>query len=430
MADKLWVGGASTVAQVQTDVFAGGAWTGDGTILATMTSEDGTSTQTVSLATTAVSSEAQLDLFLSSLQGSSDTMFQAVTFSKSGADTILSTASVAGTPFYLAITEFSDDTTGTITEVKDGTGASVLSEGPSDWNVDGSGQYTGTNWRTGGDTNAVKPADSDTVRISTGSYDIRYGLFQSSIDLNELRITPGYKGSIGQGSNSIYLRIDVTSSGAQAVTVNSRGQETWLDTTCPDVHVLGGPAGVNLLQLAGDVDNLHISGPVNGTITCKAAMVLDNVYVTGAPRAVVNLGAAITSLDQVWVDSGTVTINDCAIATNSAGDATERNGINVMGTGTVIHKGDLDTSVCPRWRQMGGHGEYNGQGTLTELIVYAGHFTLNNSTADAVTVSTTNQHGGTVTDDAGIVNATWTTFNRDGGGGVVSGADIKLYSQS
>ena len=420
MADKLWVGGASTVAQVQTDVFAGGAWTGDGTILATMTSEDGSTTQVVSLNSTAVSSEAQLDLFLADLQGSSETMFQAVTFSKSGADTILSTAKVAGVPFYLAMTEFCDDTTGTITEVNDGTGASVLSEGPSDWNVDGSGQYTGTNWRTGGDTNAVKPADSDTVRISTGSYDIRYGLYQAGIDLNELRVTPGYKGSIGQGANSIYLRIDVTSSGAQAVTINGRGQECWLDTTCPDVHVLGGPAGVNLLQLAGDVDNLHVSGPVNGTVTCKAAMALDNVFVVGAPRAVVNIGAAVTSMDDVFVDGGTVTIDDCAIAST----------LNVMGTGTLIHKGSLPASTVPAFNVYGGHAEYNGQGTLTTLNVYAGLFTLNNSTADAVLISTCNQHGGTVTDDAGIVNATWTTFNRDGGGGVVSGADIKLYSQS
>ena len=124
MATVIWKGGASTVAQVQTDEFTGTTWTGGATLTATFTDEGG-STQTVTLATTNVTEEVQRDLFLTVLQNDIQTLPLAITFTSSSTDTIVSTAKIAGVPFYLVISE--NDAAGGITEVNDGTGSSARS---------------------------------------------------------------------------------------------------------------------------------------------------------------------------------------------------------------------------------------------------------------------------------------------------------------
>ena len=67
MTTFIYKGGASTVAGVNTTVFAGGTWTGNGTIRFRMTDEGG-SNQDSSLSATNVTSEAQRDLMLTQLQ--------------------------------------------------------------------------------------------------------------------------------------------------------------------------------------------------------------------------------------------------------------------------------------------------------------------------------------------------------------------------
>ena len=93
--------------------------------------------------------------------------------------------------------------------------------------------------------------------------------------------------------------------------------------------------------------------------------------------------------------------------------------VQVWGSGTVIHNSNNSTATVALWETYGGRSEYNGQGNLTLLKVHGGLFTLENSTADAVQITTTNQYGGTIT-EGGMNNATWSTFNRLGGGGSIS----------
>ena len=257
---------------------------------------------------------------------------------------------------------------------------------------------------------------TDVVRVSTGSWDIKYGLNQSGVNLNEFRITPGYTGSIGDGVNGLYLRIAVSNAGDEAMTINGRGDEMWLDINhCENVHVTGLKRGANALQLKGDVDFVHISGAeVRGTITMADAMVLDEVF-CGAAGAIVNIGK-VTNLDTVRVGAGTVTIDKAAVAVR----------VKVWGTGHCIHTGAHSSYTVLLWESSGGVSEYLGQGTLTTLEVDDGLFTLVNSTADAVTITTVNQEGGVITDSGGAVNVSYGVFNRSGGIGAV-GASVAQY---
>ena len=137
MATNNWTGGASAVAEVDSALFAN-TWASADTITSTMTAEDGSTTQTVqSTATSSTIETGVRDVHLTDLQNSSNSMFVKVTFAASGSDTITGTAKTAGIPFYWteSVTTAGD---GTLVITQDGSGASTLSEGPNDWNVDSS----------------------------------------------------------------------------------------------------------------------------------------------------------------------------------------------------------------------------------------------------------------------------------------------------
>ena len=91
-------------------------------------------------------------------------------------------------------------------------------------------------------------------------------------------------------------------------------------------------------------------------------------------------------------------------------------GVRGWGSATVIRRGLVGATVA-LWEGFGGLSEYNGEGPLTLLQWHTGTFSLENSTADTVTISTTNQRGGIVTDAGGAVNVVWSVYNKSGGGG-------------
>ena len=405
----MWVGGAAIVTQV--NVFTvGGSWAGSNEdLITTITDSAGTS---ASVTTTPAGTNEETDVrdvHLVALQAATNALFTAITWTSSGTLIILGTAVVPGVPFAASVSE--DSASGTYVLTNDGSGSSILSEGPEDLDVDGSSNYASSNWVIANGATSVKPAANDTARFNTGSFDVKYGLNQSSIDLDEMRRTPGYKGVIGDPVKGLFLRYGVSNANDQAVTINSVVGDTWLHVTTDDIFVIALPRSANALRLKGDVGNINVNGSaVQGTITCADAMVLDNFFADECQAMVAKIGA-VTSLEKVHVGSGHVTLD--------MGSGSIVTGVQVWGNATVIHKGLTGASVA-LWEGFGGLSEYNGEGTLSLLEWHTGTFSLENSTADTVAIDGTNQRGGIVTDEGGAVNVVWSSFIRFGGGGSVS----------
>ena len=138
MAEYIWVGGAAVVTQVDTFTVAL-TWAAADVLRITLTAEDAT-TQFVEATSTGTTEETDVrDVMLALLQADVQTLFVQVTWAGSGTLAITGTTKVPGVPVYSAVSS---------TTAGDGTWVLVnttLSEGPEDWNVDGSLTYSSSN---------------------------------------------------------------------------------------------------------------------------------------------------------------------------------------------------------------------------------------------------------------------------------------------
>ena len=153
-------------------------------------------------------------------------------------------------------------------------------------------------------------------------------------------------------------------------------------------------------------------------------MALDNIEMTNCPSAHMSVGG-VTSLDRVDIGAGVCQLD--------MGSVTPVVAIRMQtwGSGVIIHHSTVavDSPSCALAEVYGGRMEWNGEGILTALKVHAGTFTLENSTADVATITTTDQSGGVV-EEGGINNAIWTTYNQNGGNANVSATINKWTNHS
>ena len=205
MSINNWIGGTTAAANVQS-LTVGGTWAAGNTVRTTMTAEDGSTTQAVT--TSAASSTIEtgvVDPHITDLNNSSQSLFSAVTWVKTGTTVVQGTADIAGVPFTMAGTvPAGSGTYGSLSTV-------VANAGPNDWN-------TAANFTEADETTAPVPGARDDVKIlphptdedNAGnpiSYDVLYGLDQSAIDLNTLRIPKSYRGSIGDSVNGYFCAL-------------------------------------------------------------------------------------------------------------------------------------------------------------------------------------------------------------------------------
>ncbi len=383
MSNLKWIGGASASAQV-TDFTPANVEIGDiFTII--MTAEDGSTTVSIPFTATAAT-VANVTAGLSTAYNiSSNSLADGMT-AVDNTTKVTVTADVAGVPFYPTATAVDGGGTDTQTLAVNTTTAS---SGPHDWAVL-------NNWEKNGSVGVAIPVNADGVRL-TGANDIRYGLDQSGVALASLYIGQDYTGSVGNTTGSFYLSV-----GATVVNVSGNGAYYFINGTLPSVYVKSTRSGNDRVWLDGDIDNTWISsGNVLGEIKFAASMVLDNVFMTNAPRARATLGASITSLDLIEMDSGKIdnsaTVVDVKVA---GGEYTQTDGaistkLETRGTGTV---------------------KYNSDGTVADLVVFNGHFDLSDSTADSVTITAAEVISGMITLNSGMSNTIWTAdiVNRDG----------------
>jgi hypothetical protein len=343
------------------------------------------------------------DAHLTDLQASSETLFDEITWASSGTDTITGTADNSGKPFYTSVTE--DDTSGLITLTNDGSGSSVLSEGPNDWNVDGQGNYTGTNWINTSGAAVAAPVDDDDVFIlphpsdedaagNPKSYSILYGLNQSSIDLDSFRVPKSYqRAGIGDPENGFYLKIDVndqSSPGNGVTVINSNANHIWLWGTHTVITVAGLRNVMQALRLKGTITTLNVLGSqVAGRIQAIDGSVITTLNVIGGSNSYVLIGTSGTAITTVRVNSGRVRI-DREITT-----------ITTWG-GVVTHT----TGAVATWNNQGAYVFYNGSGSITSALNnFDGTFDLReNMSIEPVNLANVQIWNGLLTDRGGMNN--------------------------
>jgi hypothetical protein len=216
----------------------------------------------------------------------------------------------------------------------------VWSSSPAD------GDWTNaSNWSGGSGAGGI-PASSDTVVIADSSQDIDTNL-TTGLTGCTVRFGPGYTGAIGSSGNE--LDIDGT------LDCNSRG-DVFITGTFTTVTVHGGNPSADMLNFKAnastDIGTLRIFGGL-GTVTVGANAVLDTVEIADAPNAKLIIEEAVTSLDDVTMDSGLADIS-----APIAGTLTVRGGVaTVDGSATVA-----TLSIEPK-----GVVDYRSSGTIVTL---------------------------------------------------------------
>jgi hypothetical protein len=162
---------------------------------------------------------------------------------------------------------------------------------------------------------------------------------------------------------------------------------------------------------------LYVTGQgVSGTIQCADSMTLNNVTMTDASGATVVIGENVASLTSIKMASGTLTTEstNAALDINMSGGYLQVEGESDEGTSGIV--------------MYGGQLRYNGSGTLHDVQVYGGTFSLAFSEATAITLTTTNVYGGTYTDQGSAATITYTNpVTKHGGNvGVQSGQTITV----
>ena len=395
MGQVLWEGGATAVAQVDTVTLNNDTDDNETFLTVTMTAEDA-STQTVVIVPSGTDETVIAAALHAALVASTDTLFAAVTWTVA-TSVITGTATVAGVPFTITSVAYTAGL-GTATILSDGTGASVLNAGPHDWN-------TAANWDT-----AAVPVAADDVKFAVDAYPVLYGLDQSAVTLDSLRIGEEYKGTIAglsaSGTTSgFYLKINST-----LVVYNGAVNECWINGTCPTVNVTGGLRRDNMLRLDGDIDNLRImGGSVKGTVSCATSMALDNVYMLGvASTAKCLISTSVTSFDLIEADSGFIQNESACVA------------VNTSGTAEVVH---LTGAVTTATIRAGSLLRYKATAALLNLDVYGGTGDFSATRVKALVIgggSTTEIWGGLITERSGLGNVTWTGGILQYGGNVQS----------
>jgi hypothetical protein len=237
---------------------------------------------------------------------------------------------------------------------------------------------------------AHAPISTEIAFITDGTQDIDTNLAQSAVTLADLRMGPGFRGTLGASGNPLEIN------GAN-FDFESGGPSCWVDGTWSgNVIVRGGTNSDDLLQLDGDIGTLKVLGGL-GTVTVAANSVLDFVDMHGAPNAKLVLNDNITSLDDVEISSGKATIYAAITGTLTA-----------RSTGNVIIDGS--NTVAAIVMEPGGVVRYDSSGTLTTLTGWSGFFNGTRNANSLVQITNCETHEGFTLDlRSGLNN--WTLPN-------------------
>lgn len=321
-----WIGGATAVAQVRTTQITGAA-TGS-KFTTTIVGEDGSSQSVVTTMTNSTLAD-QATLYRNTLAASSLSEFQKLTYSVDGV-LVTITASVAGRPFTM--------TTGTFTGSASVSNASpTANAGPNDWN-------TTANWSRGS-----VPTNDDVVYFTSGSNDVLYGLNQSAVSLDQMIVSPGYRGNIGTSVAPLLINADA--GGEKGMTLGGSG---FYYNISGDIENMNVTKNLGTLKLGTKIKNTNLIGrQVGGSIEldCRTSDNGGNVLrMSGvSPSCIVEIPATAVQQGNIFMDSGRVN-------TKASGPAQTK--AIISGTGYLC---------CKESGKINGTGATHTPATITVL---------------------------------------------------------------
>lgn len=236
MSSPIWLGGATAVTQTDTFTPGGTITTGDSNVI-TLKDENNATITTVTFVTAGTTTAAAVTAGLIAAWNANATAAAIAT--ASGTATFILAAATSGVPFYAtsAVTGV-----GTLVRV-----ATTASKGPNDIN-------TVSNWSTNA---AIASSDNVVIDSRGASYDLLYGLNQSSITLTTLKIYPGAP-KVGQATFALMIsatNVDIPGlQGSQTVTGVSRvNLNTGTNATTCNVQLTGSAAdsGLEPVRITG-----------------------------------------------------------------------------------------------------------------------------------------------------------------------------------
>lgn len=157
----------------------------------------------------------------------------------------------------------------------------------TDWN-------TATNW-VGGSL----PGSADDVHFTGGSQFSVIGITPSNTALGSINIHPDYTGSVGSSGSKMIL------STVTDVKFVGGGGRLFLDATITRAAISGGAGVANALELDGAIADVFIDNASGGMLLTSTAAPV-NIYQNGSPNWLTTIGASITTLDTIQMDSGRI----------------------------------------------------------------------------------------------------------------------------
>ncbi len=381
MSTVYWVGNAAAAAQVNTHTISGG---------------NGSSTFTVTIGGVSISvvwatsDNATASALQALLAASTHPYFSAITWTV-GTNIITGTAKTAGVPFIS--TSAQSGGTGTFVAA-----TTTASAGPNDWS-------TAANWSGG-----VVPTNGDDVVIRDSSNNILWGLGQSAIALNSLRIFKSFTGKLG-----LDWAVFATVSDGTTTTARKEYRSTYLQI------------GTSSLRIGENFSSATQTGSsrINIDLGSATACVVE-VFGTAASSsesgrpAVKIIGTNANHFLYVRKATGGV-----GIAIDVPGETSTFNTVSVSDTTTDSKVFTGTGLTLTTWYQDGGVNICQAAGTITTITVNGGTLNYEGTTActtvnvvsgtfypnSSGTITTLNAKGG-VTDATQSNRArTWTTFN-------------------
>lgn len=367
MAVLRWTGGSTARSQVDSLTPAGTIEAGD--IFNVILTDESGSTQTEAVVATGTTQAQVCDDIVLQCSASTQSLFRRLTFTDA-TTSVTVTAKTPGVPFYL--TETTTETGGGAQDDQTFARASVTTnKGPNDFNdVD--------NWvESDGTAPSAVPTDGDEIIFSEGSHDLLFGLRQLS-DLEQLRVTGGFTGSIGQPNHA--LDIDVSNEGSSTLPIlalGGRGRRYNLQGAFDEVIITRNSGQIDIKGTG--MGSFTIVGPhAKGIITIKNG----STFTTGnqsirqllVDGVSTYIESGVTGIKPVRVDGG-------YLETRSGFGNANADTFDLI-RGTVCFKGSADVkTVNVNGGLMRWESDQNiGSSTNTPLTIYGGEVDVKRNT--------------------------------------------------
>ena len=368
MAVLRWAGGSTARSQVDS-LTPGGTITAGDIFNVILTDESGT-TQTEAVSATGTTVASTCDDIVLQCSASTQSLFRRLTFTDA-TSSVTVTAKTPGVPFYLSETT-TEAGGGAASGQTFARAAVTTNKGPNDFNdVD--------NWvESDGTAPSAVPASGDEVIFSEGNNDLLYGLDQNAKDLEQLRVTGGFSGSIGQPNHALHISVsNEGSSTLPILALGGRGRRYNLEGAFDEVIVTRNSGHLDIKGTG--MGSFTIVGPhAKGIVTIKNGSTFSagnqSIRQLMVDGVTTYIESGVTGIKPVRVDGG-------YMETRSGFGNANADAFDLI-RGTVCFKGSADVkTVNVNGGLMRWESDQNiGSSANTPLTIYGGQVDVKRNT--------------------------------------------------